>query len=81
MRPVLCENCAKESISETDKKGKPLLFCKLCWISEKQNNSFESNSKYLPDPDEKNNVVMVYSASRDPGKANYVRPPPDGEAS
>ena len=44
LKPVLCEACAKKSNNETDKKGKPLLFCKLCWIGEKQNNSFDSDS-------------------------------------
>ena len=70
LKPILCEACAKKSKNEIDKKGKPLRICRLCWITEKQNNSDESDSKYLPGPEDKiNNVVMVYSASRDPGKA------------
>ena len=33
--------------------------------------SGESDSKYLPDPNEKNAVVMVYSAARDPLKGGH----------
>ena len=44
-------------------------------VTEKQNNSMESDSKYLPGPDDAtNDVVMVYSASRDPGKSKGTLP-------
>ena len=44
-------------------------------VTEKQNNSMESDSKYMPGPDDQtNNIVMVYSASRDPGKSKGQLP-------